>query len=228
VSRTGPIAAEPATDAALRESVASLRAAKDAAETAVDATRKDLSDAQAARAAAESAAEAAHADLEKERQAREDALRAIQELEAKLLSEKSAKDAAGRAATDAKLALEKERMAREAVERAAREGGARAGKSSSSNGKDASFGKDKGAQIETSATPTATAENADPTKSVWTVASEGKHEAAASKPAASVNAKRSRRRVAVKTVIVPPRIKPTYVVDLHDVPWPYSAWYRRR
>ena len=96
------------------------------------------------------------ARLEKERQAREDALRAIQELEAKLLSEKSAKDAAGRAATDAKLALEKERMAREAVERAAREGGARAGKSSSSNGKDASFGKDKGAQIETSATPTAT------------------------------------------------------------------------
>jgi uncharacterized glyoxalase superfamily protein PhnB len=227
-TRTTPDERQLTSDQALRESFAGLRASKEAAEFAAEAARKDLSDAQAARTAAENAAEAARADLARERTAKEAALRTVEELEAKLTVERSAKDAAGRVATDAKLALEKERMAKETLERAAREAKERSLKSSSSESV-APAGAPalgEGAQIETSATQPASAEAPQPSSPAWTVASEGsatqeKHTATASTKSRIV------RKRAMRTPIVIRRYKPTYITDLHDVPWPYNVWFRK-
>ncbi len=229
-------ASRAAPDEALRESIANLRAAKEAAEFAAEAARKDLSDAQAARAAAETAGLAARSDLERERAAKDAALRTVQDLEAKLAVERNAKDSAGRAATDAKLELEKERMAKEALERAAREQKTRKPQSQSSleaPASPAAAEPQRGAQIETSATQPAAAESTEPPKSTWTVASEGnatssKVEAETKKLEAETRVKPrlSRKRLAQTPVIR--RYKPTYVTDLHDVPWPYNIWYRKK
>jgi uncharacterized glyoxalase superfamily protein PhnB len=230
ITRTAPEARQPMPDEALRESFAGLRASKEAAELSAEAARKDLSDAQAARQAAEEAAQSARADLDRERAAKEAALRTVQELEAKITAERSAKDAAARTAADAKLALEKERMAKEALERGTKGRVAKppgAEKSSSENTAPASgFEPGKGAQIETSATQPATAEASEPPKSVWIVASEGS--AAPSKAEPETRAKpRTMRKRAVKAPVIV-RFKPTYITDLHDVPWPYNIWYRTR
>jgi uncharacterized glyoxalase superfamily protein PhnB len=229
-------AAPGQSDEALRESIANLRAAKEAAEFAAEAARKDLTDAQAARAAAETAGLAARSDMERERAAKDAALRTVQELEAKLAVERNAKDSAGRAATDAKLQLEKERMAKEALERAAREQKGRKPQSQSSletPASPAAAEPQRGAQIETSATQPAAAESSESPKSTWTVASEGsattsKAEAETKKNEAATRVKQrvSRKRLAQTPVIL--RYKSTYVTDLHDVPWPYNVWYRKK
>jgi uncharacterized glyoxalase superfamily protein PhnB len=229
-------ASRAAPDEALRESLANLRAAKEAAEFAAEAARKDLTDAQAARAAAETAGLAARSDLERERAAKDAALRAVQDLEGKIAIERNAKDSAGRAATDAKLEHEKERMAKEALERAAREQKARKQQSQSSleaPESPAAADPSQGAQIETSATQPAAAETSEPPKSTWTVASEGspasnKIEAETKKHDAET---RVRPRVVRKRLAQTPvmrRYKPTYITDLHDVPWPYNVWYRKK
>jgi hypothetical protein len=31
----------------------------------------------------------------------------------------------------------------------------------------------------------------------------------------------------MRTPIVIRRYKPTYITDLHDVPWPYNVWFRK-
>jgi hypothetical protein len=61
---------------------------------------------------------------------------------------------------------------------------------------------------------------------VWIVASEGS--AASSKAEPETRAKpRTMRKRAVKAPVIV-RFKPTYITDLHDVPWPYNIWYRTR
>ncbi len=224
------------SDEALRESIANLRAAKEAAELAAEAARKDLTDAQAARVAAETASQAARADIERERAAKDAALRTVQDMETKLTIERSAKDSAGRAATDAKLELEKERMAKEALERAVREQKTRKSERQSSLETPVppiAAEPSPASQIETSATQPAAAETGEPPKSSWSVASEGvstsaKVEAETGKPQAETRVKPRviRKRVAQAAPTI--RYKPTYVTDLSDVPWPYNIWYRQK
>jgi hypothetical protein len=67
-------------------------------------------------------------------------------------------------------------------------------------------------------------EAAEPPKSVWTVASEG-----SSPPTKVAVETRSKPRAIRRRVVRAPlivRFKPTYVVDLREVPWPYNVWYR--
>jgi uncharacterized glyoxalase superfamily protein PhnB len=222
-------------DEALRESLASMRAAKEQAEFAAEAARKDLTDAQAARTAAETAGQSARADMESERAAKESALRSIQELEAKLAVERNAKDSAGRAATDAKLELEKERMAKEALERAVREQKTRKSQSQSQSSLElppSTAAPPQGAQIETSATRPATAEATKPPQPTWTVAAEhgptsAKVEAETKKLATSTRARpRAMRKRVAQTPVR--HFKPTYITDLHEVPWPYNVWYLKK
>jgi uncharacterized glyoxalase superfamily protein PhnB len=208
-----------------------VRAEKRAADRATEKLQSDLNAERRARAVVEAAVVEARREAAAEREAKSLSEKAAQELRDQIQREQLAKEAALNDAhvTEKKLAQEREaklaleREAALASERAAGEQRAREAETpkatSAVQPSEASETSALGSQIETSATGTEPA--AATAQSVRT----SDPEQGKSTPGKVQSVARPRRAQSQAT---PKPRGPTYIVELADVPWPYSAWYKGR